>query len=307
MNSDKLHPYGEQKDWNESFYFNWYDQKHGICCFTRIGHTPNIHQKNMFLFFMLPDGKKLGIRKNNQIEDKSTGENLIVHVDELTFKKITNEKEWNLQYDGTVSNIYQPKDSPLSIHFDLTFRGIHPIFNYRDCPITPLQEKLSKNVASEHLEQCGEITGTLTIEDQTYEINALGERDHSWGVRNWTAPKQWIWLTGQFNKEFAFNVTKLSVAEGDIDAGFIHSNNKTYPIKQVTIDTSYNTNHEPTRLHLSIKTTLDNVYDIQAIVKDRIHVPFHNGENKSMMYENLAEYTYKDTIGYGIAEYLVKQ
>lgn len=307
MNTDKTHPPSNHRDWNESFYFNWYDRKHDICCFTRIGLTPNIHQKNMFLFFMLSDGKKLGIRTTNPIEGFPLEDDLKLNVGNLNFIKVTNEKEWNLKFDGTVLNIYNPKDLPTSAHFNLNFFGLHPVFDYRECPITPLQEKLSRNVASEHLEQYGQIKGTLTIGEKTFEINALGERDHSWGVRNWTAPKRWIWLTCQFNKEFAFNVTKLSVAEGDIDAGFIHINDKTYPLKQVTIDTSYSKNNEPVTLHVSMKTAQEKIFDIQASVRDKILVPFHNGENSSMMYENLSEYKYKKSIGYGISEYLVKQ
>lgn len=307
MSTDKLHSPGNHKQWNESFYFNWYDQRQNICSFTRIGITPNVKQKNVFLFFMLPNGKKLGIRKNTPIGELPAENNLILEVNNLCFTRKTSEKEWNLDYDGEMINPYQPDDPPVPVKFNLQFIGLHSMFNYRECPISELQEKHSKNVASEHLEQYGKIKGTLLIEDKSYEINALGERDHSWGVRDWTAPKRWVWLTCQFNKEFAFNITKLTVAEGDIDAGFIHKNGKTQPIKKVSIDTAYSKHHEPILFNLSMTTTLNKTFEMQASVKDKIHVPFENNKTRSLMYENLAKYTYKDDTGYGIAEYLIKQ
>lgn len=307
MNTDKLHSPDTHKQWNESFYFNWYDKKQNICCFTRIGLTPNKDEKNMFLFFMLPNGKKLGIRENTPLKTLTEKDKLVLTVNDLQFIKKTNEKEWQLIYDGKAFDSYQPKDPAVQLQFNLHFTGLHSIFNYRDCPISALQKKHSKDVASDHLEQYGKITGSLTVEDNTYEINALGERDHSWGVRNWTAPKRWIWLTCQFNKEFAFNITKLTVEQGDIDAGFIHINKKNHPIKNVTIDTAYSKHHEPILFNVSMTTTSNKVFDVQASVKDKIHVPFENGKMKSMMYENLAKYTYKNDVGYGIAEYLIKQ
>ena len=54
-------------------------------------------------------------------------------------------------------------------------------------------------------------------------------------------------------------------------------------------------------------TTLNKTFEMQASVKDKIHVPFENNKTRSLMYENLAKYTYKDDTGYGIAEYLIKQ
>ena len=179
MNTDKLHTPDAYKNWNESFYFNWYDKKQNICCFTRIGLTPNKDEKNMFLFFMLPNGKKLGIRENTPLKTLTEKDKLVLTVNDLQFIKKTNEKEWQLIYDGKAFDSYQPKDPAVQLQFNLHFTGLHSIFNYRDCPISALQKKHSKDVASDHLEQYGKITGSLTVEDNTYEINALGERDHS--------------------------------------------------------------------------------------------------------------------------------
>ncbi len=288
MNTDTLHPKGTHKDWNESFYFNYYDKNNHICSFMRIGLTPNKQSKNMFVFLLMPN-LKLGMRAEEPYNDHDTKTPLTLQINDLCFEKIQDEDEWALSYDGPMINPHNPHAGP-------------PVF-------ISFQLRYTADVASEHLEQYGTVKGTLSINDTTFEINALGERDHSWGIRDWTAPKQWIWLTGQFNEKLAFNLTKLTTEQGDIDAGFLHLNNTTHPIKTAEIHTNFNEANEPKDFKLTLTTTDDKTHNIQALMLDHIKVPFTNPatQEHSMMYENLARYSYNDHSGYGIAEYLIKQ
>jgi len=309
MTTDILHTKGTHDNWNESFYFNYYDKNNHICSFMRIGLTPNKESKNMFVFLLMPN-LKLGMRAEAPYKDHTTSTSLKLTINDLTFEKIQDEDEWNLSYEGPMIDPHNPQAGPpVFISFKLKFSAAHPIFNYRDCPITKHQEQLSAEVASEHLEQYGTVKGTLSINDVTFEINALGERDHSWGIRDWTAPKQWIWLTGQFREKTAFNLTKLTTEHGDIDAGFLHINNTTHPIKSADIHTNYTEAGGPKDFTLTLTTTDDKTHHIQALMLDHIEVPFTNPKTQehSMMYENLARYTYNNQTGYGIAEYLIKQ
>ncbi|MFA5313124.1 MAG: hypothetical protein WC375_07415, partial [Methanomassiliicoccales archaeon] len=61
MEYDIIHEAGEQKDWNESFYFNFYDRGNDLTGFMRIGLVPNKKEKTVFCFLMLPDGSVAGI------------------------------------------------------------------------------------------------------------------------------------------------------------------------------------------------------------------------------------------------------
>jgi len=309
MNTDTLHPKGPHEDWNESFYFNYYDKTNHICSFMRIGLTPNKQSKNMFVFLLMPN-LKLGMRAEEPYNDHDTKTPLSLQINDLCFEKIQDEDEWSLSYDGPMINPHNPQAGPpVFISFKLNYKAAHPIFNYRDCPITKHQKQLSEKVASEHLEQYGRIKGTLSINDTTFQIDALGERDHSWGIRDWTAPKQWIWLTGQFNEKTAFNLTKLTTEQGDIDAGFLHLDNTTHPIKTAEIHTNFTEANEPKDFKLTLTTTDEKTHHIQALMLDHIKVPFTNPatQEHSIMYENLARYSYNEHTGYGIAEYLIKQ
>jgi hypothetical protein len=118
------------------------------------------------------------------------------------------EKRWRMEFDGTMPRMVGGEPVPVKVGFDLQFESLNPMFDYRES-VDEVGEAMSKDVAAEHLEQFGRATGTLTVGEESFGISGLGERDHSWGVRDWNAPKMWIWLTAQFSGSLAFNVTKL--------------------------------------------------------------------------------------------------
>ena len=149
------------------------------------------------------------------------------------------------------------------------------------------KEKISQSVASEHLEQFGKATGELKIDENNYIISGLGERDHSWGTRDWNAPKMWIWLTCQFSEETALNVTKLTVSEGEVDAGFIHIGGENNPIMKTTIDTKYNQDGSPNSFKMELFDKKGEVYKVDAKIIKNVKLPFTSGDGKkqSIMHE----------------------
>ena len=56
--------------------------------------------------------------------------------------------------------------------------------DYMDC-VDEKETEMSSNVASEHYEQFGKATGRIEIDDESFDIEALGERDLSLGIRAW--------------------------------------------------------------------------------------------------------------------------
>ncbi|HNR44836.1 MAG TPA: hypothetical protein PKH80_06695 [Methanofastidiosum sp.] len=299
MDTDIVHPKGAHIEWNESFYFSFYDKVNDICAFMRIGLKPNKPLKNMFCFFMLPDGSYIGLKEDDRYE------NDILSAKNLTFHKIQSEKKWNLTFDGKLLNFSNKK--PVDVSFNLDFESLNKIFDYRDC-VSGFKEKISQSVASEHLEQFGKATGELKVSGNQYKISGLGERDHSWGARDWNAPKMWIWLTCQFSEESALNVTKLTVAEGEVDAGFIHIGGENLPIVKATINTEYNQDGSPNSFEMKLLDKKGGLHKIDAKIIKNVKLPFTSGDGKkqSIMHETLTEYKMDGKTGYGIAEYLIR-
>ena len=300
MDTDIVHPKGGHTEWNESFYFSFYDKKNDICAFMRIGLKPNKPLKNMFCFFMLPDGSYIGLKDDEKYENDS------LVAKNLSFHKIQPEKKWNLTFDGKLLNFANGK--PVEVSFDFDFESLNSIFDYRDC-VSGIKEKISQSVASEHLEQFGKANGNLKVGNNQYSIDGLGERDHSWGVRDWNAPKMWIWLTCQFSEESALNVTKLTVSEGEVDAGFININGENIPLMKATIDTVYSKDGSPVKFTMDLLDKKGDLHKVNAKIIKNVKLPFTSGDGKkqSIMHETLSEYEMNGEIGYGIAEYLIRE
>ena len=295
--TDIIHEFGTDSNWNESFYFNFYDRKEDVCGFMRIGLRPNRGQKSIFCYILAPGGEVLGKRGKVELLDYE------LEGHGLRFEKRMPEKQWRLTFSGAMEGTQSQK-----VEFDLLFDACNDVFDYRSCAGSDRRE-IYAPILSEHIEQFGKVKGYLAIGNRRYLIDGLGERDHSWGIRDWHAPKMWIWLTCQFSETVAFNVTKLVRDNGVIDAGFIHLDGRNIPIVDVRIDTKYRDDGSPQSLAMEIVDGEGRAHSITAEVMRGTTLPFESKEeNKlSIMHETLAKYRYKNMIGYGIAEYLFRK
>jgi len=172
MNYDTLHPPGADREWNESFYFNFYDASNDICGFMRIGIKPNVDERSMFFFLMLPDGSAVGTRGVGPASDGP------LSVKGLELIMMEPEKRWRLRYQGPMARMGTEKITTVSM--DLVFDCLAPTYDYRRS-VGAEGERIARQVASEHLEQFGQVSGTIDIDGQRTEVEGLGERDHVLG------------------------------------------------------------------------------------------------------------------------------
>lgn len=301
MDTDVLHKFGTHPEWSESFYFNFYDKARDICAFMRIGLKPNSDEKTGLCFFMMPDDSVLAISDRKPVGDKK------LEVGNLRFEKILPEKEWHLAFSGMMERRRGDAKRSEQVSFSVDYESINEVFDYGEC-VSGTKEEISEKVATEHLEQFGKATGRLTVGSKEYPLDGLGERDHSWGVRDWNAPKMWIWLTCQFSEKSAFNVTKLVMDVGEVDAGFVHLDGKNVPLIKADIETSWDAEGAPKGLDMKLKDKEGNTHEVRAGVIREAVVPFasRNGKSFSLMHETLARYKMGSKVGYGIAEYLIR-
>ncbi|MBI0584340.1 MAG: hypothetical protein ISF22_08965 [Methanomassiliicoccus sp.] len=302
MDTDIIHKAGESREWNESFYFNFYDRGNDVCMFMRVGLKPNADERSAFCFIMMPDGSVVGLK-----DHEALGEGTL-EAKGLKFEKVEAEKRWRMTFHGHMARMTERGPVPVPATFALEFEALNKVFDYREC-VDGEGEKISRQVASEHLEQFGKVTGTLEVGGERFDITGLGERDHSWGVRDWNAPKMWIWLTAQFSKDLALNVTKLFVEEGEVSAGFFHMNGKDIPLVKADIRTVLDPDGTPRSLAMSLVDSNGGKHKVTAEVMRMVAMPFpsRDGKTISVMHETLAEYTFNGQKGYGIAEYLVRK
>jgi hypothetical protein len=243
----------------------------------------------------------MGIKDSVAMEDSE------LEAKGLKLVKVEEEKKWHLEFSGELPKMH--KDAEMEpVSFALDFTAMNNVYDYRES-VSGDKEKMAQAVASEHTEQYGKVLGKLNVGTRVYDINGLGERDHSWGVRDWNAPRMWVWITCQFDEGYAFNLTKLFMDKGEVDAGFIHIDGKNVPIMRADIVTEYNRDNSPNTVYMALHDKDGDVHGVKAVVKHKATMPFASRDGKvvSHMHECLAKFTLDDDVGFGIVEYLIRR
>jgi hypothetical protein len=256
----------------------------------RIGNKINKNEKSMFFYVMTP---KLiaGIKLETPCDDKP------LSIAGLEYQEIE-PGQWRLQYDGLIFNPLEKLE--FQVKMDVTWQALNPIMDYRNC-VDEKQTKMSSKVASEHYEQFGKAVGKIEIDGEVLEIEALGERDLSRGVREWGSPKMWMWINSQFSDEEAFNITKLSVDEGDIDAGYFHIKGVNEALIQADIDVEFNKGI-PSKFRMILRDKKGSQYSVDGEIIRMGMIPV---DGDMMLIETLSRYNWDGKEGYGVAEFLV--
>ncbi|WP_181779380.1 DUF7064 domain-containing protein [Pseudonocardia pini] len=117
------------------------------------------------------------------------------------------------------------------VSLDYRFTAINQAFSYHDnadgCPAF---------LADDRLEQCGLVTGTLTIGDERIPFDTTGHRDHSWGTRDWTAFHHYKWVNVQAGADIAVNFMHGLAMDRQYELGYVHRDGEQSPIVSIEAD-----------------------------------------------------------------------
>ncbi len=79
--------------------------------------------------------------------------------------------------------------SSSKLQLEYEFTGLHQPFSYHQN-----RDGLPGWFAINRFEQTGWVKGSLSFAGHRVEIDHVGHRDHSWGMRQWAFPQHWKWL-----------------------------------------------------------------------------------------------------------------
>lgn len=179
--------------WRESHFFMFYDEAQDLAGFSTMGFRPNEGLCDAgFLLFRRGRLAYLYPKRDEAFIgpwDHWT-------LGNLRYEMVEPLAGWRVTLQGDKR-----------ARADLSFHGVSPAYDYRDNAQT-----LPAAVADVHYEQAGRVRGTVTLRGQSIPVDAVGHRDHSWGVRDWAGPANWKWITalaagddGAGGLRFAFN------------------------------------------------------------------------------------------------------
>lgn len=246
---DLPNPVGEDRSWNESYYFFWSDTEAGLAGFSRIGVRTNLgYVEGLHGVFL--GGTRIGFfHERRPIDEGGDG----LFAGPLSFECIEPMKQWKLKYVGEIDDIADGrvletprKDRPegwrktSQLDMELSFEGFG----------TATMFKIHDN--QEHLEHHGRISGHLMIDNIKREVSGFCFRDKGIGPRNWKPIRQGAarqdglpntfikWLEAPFGPEFSFSAI-LNVEDDGFHRGeglaVVHGENVV--MRQLSATSSY--------------------------------------------------------------------
>ena len=143
---------------------------------------------------------KVGVPFEGDPPTRSVSDGL--RVAGLTFTMDDPLGSWRIQLEG-----------PRPV--DLTWTAITPIVDFHQGFAGDGEQE------QEHFEQSGRVTGGWDT-DKRREIDGWGQRDKSWGVRDWNGIEGWDWIAAQFDENLSFNATRTRINGVEQSAGYVY-------------------------------------------------------------------------------------
>ncbi|KIX92394.1 uncharacterized protein Z520_11869 [Fonsecaea multimorphosa CBS 102226] len=187
---DEMHPFSDHPLHNESWYFDVVDLEQQVGAWVRLGVIPNQSGSWYHALICGPHIPTVGVI---DFEAPHPGKDLVVHGAEYT---ATHEAEVPLQkYRITVKGKGVAFDDPAAI---LQYATGRPVDVQMDLLFETDGHPYKWRRATRYEIPC-KVTGTFSWDDQSFTFTkARGQRDHSWGPRDWWAA-DWVWTAFHFD------------------------------------------------------------------------------------------------------------
>jgi hypothetical protein len=239
-----LHNPTNELKWRESYYFNWVDLKNRISGFSTIGIVPNEYRRE-FVFLLFTDEKNEVYYKEPPLLKFEENIDIMLKEKRLSFRLVKPFKHWEIEYNSH------------KLHFKINFKVRFPTYYFG------LDSSASWH---QHFEASGKIDGILKFKDHApIKINGFGQRDKSWGYRDWHQFDKWY--AGHFQFKNWSCTFRNDYYNDMIDlSGHISSKHGNTPISALKIETVVDDDKfkSPLRTLYSIKDINGDSFKISA-------------------------------------------
>ncbi|MGD0455830.1 MAG: phosphotransferase, partial [Solirubrobacteraceae bacterium] len=194
------HAPGPEQLWNESWYFDAISEDGRTGVYTRLGLYPNLGVSWLTAFVCGPDRATVAI-----VEFAAPlpgGDELTVDMEGLHAEHVCDSPlerfRVRLQATGethadSAALLRGEAGDPVPVAFDLEWQTLGEPYAYR--------------VTTRYEIPC-RVVGTVRIGDETIELHGVGQRDHSWGTRDWWSA-EWMWSAGHLDDGTRFHGVEL--------------------------------------------------------------------------------------------------
>lgn len=244
---DLPHAVGNERDYSESFYYQFGDPTSRLNGFLRLSNRPNEGCGERTVVVYLPDGRVALSFDRPAFADAGTfdaGGMRILVTEPLVTHDVSFTGEVSLLSDPWAMN--DPKralsESPRDrCSIELVVSAI--------APPQPFSLDDHGDFTANHFEQFVSARGVIRIGDEEVQVDAHGMRDRGWGPRSWQAPRFYRWLFGSCggtggrddDAEGIGFAAGLLGRDGDVrTGGFVWEHGTMKLLDSVAVDVDYN-------------------------------------------------------------------
>ena len=186
------HEVGAEPLWGESWYHDWAAADGSYGGYLRLGMYPNQGVVWYWVALVARDQPLLLVRNHDVPAPTAMDGPIGVSSGAVrgTWGPIDPLRSYRITSEGTGVALVDPADAfhgengrEVSFSLDLTWDGAASCFPYS---------------ATTRFEQSAWVRGDVTVDGKHTAVDCPGQRDHSWGVRDWWA-FAWMWCSGRLD------------------------------------------------------------------------------------------------------------
>ena len=210
----------------------------------------------------------------------------------LSVKCITPAKEWGISYEGTMRDVREESRKTYHGKLEAVFTATAEIFDffYDNDPETTAHalasEKWNKQLFADigannqrHYEQAGIVRGNFQLDNDSYDLDMVCGRDHSFGPRYWSYMNRHFWILGIDGDGHVINISMVSYpCVDEIWTGYTTLFGKVDSFASVKCNSNMDkAGHSDGHMELEITLTNGKNFSVQTFREGEAIYHFDNG------------------------------
>ncbi len=209
---ETTHPAGPEPYWNESYYFDFTADDGSLGGYVRIGRYPNLGPSGQGVIWYWacvvgPDRPLVTVidhtvgfgRTYSSLEVRSDGLWADHNVEEPLARFSLGLEAFGVALDDPADTYHGLRGERTPLGFDLEWETDGIPFRWPQ--------------GLDRYEIPCRVLGEILVGDERIEFEGLGQRDHSWGVRDWW-DKGWCWTAWRMEDGTRYHAVTLLPSEG---------------------------------------------------------------------------------------------
>lgn len=222
------HEPDDQALWNESWYADVVAADGSVAAYVRLGLYPNLRTAWLHVVvagagrpLVLCSRADLGVPPAGSTSVTADGVDVELVVDEALRSFTVRGSMTAARHEDPAGVYARAAGEPVSLAMDLTWRTDGVPYHY--------------DVTTRYEIPCA-VTGSVTVDGEVLRLDGPGQRDHSWGVRDWWS-FGWCWSAGHLDDGTHLHLSDIRLGEQRFSAGYVQRDGDVEPVHGAVTET----------------------------------------------------------------------